>query len=98
MGRPHWSERWAFLAGGGLLLAVGLASVFWKQNPWGLVFLVVGAATLLELRSGETVAARVRHTDVPGTRRWFTSHGSCSVSEPLDDLIALGLLEGPSHD
>ena len=26
-------------------------------------------------------------------RRWFTSFGSCSVTEPLDDLIALGLLE-----
>ena len=28
-------------------------------------------------------------------RRWFTSFGSCSVTEPLDDLVALGLLEGP---
>ncbi|QZY29510.1 hypothetical protein [Nocardioides coralli] len=28
-------------------------------------------------------------------RRWFTSFGSCSVSEPLDDLLALGLLEKP---
>jgi hypothetical protein len=28
-------------------------------------------------------------------RRWFTSFGSCSVSEPLDDLITLGLLEMP---
>ncbi|HEU5036501.1 MAG TPA: hypothetical protein VFT70_05835 [Nocardioides sp.] len=28
-------------------------------------------------------------------RRWFTSFGSCSVSEPLDDLITLGLLETP---
>lgn len=50
VGRPHWSERWAFLAGGGLLLLVGLASVAWKQNPWGLAFLAVGAVTLLELR------------------------------------------------
>jgi hypothetical protein len=30
------------------------------------------------------------------TRRWFTSFGSCSVSEPLDDLITLGLLEAPA--
>jgi hypothetical protein len=29
------------------------------------------------------------------TRRWFTSYGSCSVTEPLDDLLALGLLEAP---
>ena len=27
-------------------------------------------------------------------RRWFTSFGSCSVTEPLDDLIALGLRGG----
>jgi hypothetical protein len=31
--------------------------------------------------------------DLAGARRWFTSFGSCSVSEPLDDLLALGLLE-----
>ncbi len=29
-------------------------------------------------------------------RRWFTSFGSCSVTEPLDDLIALGLVEAPA--
>jgi len=28
-----------------------------------------------------------------GTRRWFTSFGSCSVLEPLEDLANLGLLE-----
>lgn len=55
VGRPHWSERWAFLAGGALLLLVGIASVVWKQNPWGLVFLAVGAATLLELRRSVVV-------------------------------------------
>lgn len=30
------------------------------------------------------------------TRRWFTSFGSCSTSEPLDELITLGLLEAPA--
>ena len=29
-------------------------------------------------------------------RRWFTSFGSCSVTEPLDDLTALGLVEAPA--
>lgn len=29
-------------------------------------------------------------------RRWFTSFGSCSVTEPLDDLISLGLVEAPA--
>jgi hypothetical protein len=33
---------------------------------------------------------------VTRTRRWFTSFGSCSVAEPLDDLIALGLVEAPA--
>ena len=30
------------------------------------------------------------------TRRWFTSFGSCSVAEPRDDLISLGLVEAPA--
>ena len=39
---------------------------------------------------------RAQGDDAMGrTRRWFTSYGSCSVSEPLDDLLALGLLEAP---
>ena len=29
-------------------------------------------------------------------RRWFTSFGSCSVTEPLDDLVSLGLVEVPA--
>ena len=28
----------------------------------------------------------------PGVRTWFTSFGTCSVAEPLDDLVSLGLL------
>jgi hypothetical protein len=31
--------------------------------------------------------------DLVGARRWFTSFGSCSVQEPLDDLVGLGLVE-----
>jgi hypothetical protein len=47
------------------------------------------AAAALEQRDGATLAA----TDLSSARRWFTSFGSCSVTEPLDDLIALGLIE-----
>ena len=32
-------------------------------------------------------------TELSGARRWFTSFGSCSVTEPLDELISTGLLE-----
>lgn len=32
------------------------------------------------------------HDTMARTRRWFTGFGSCSVTEPLDDLHALGLL------
>ena len=46
--------------------------------------------------SSPTKAALARaafDTELAGARRWFTSFGSCSVTEPLDELIALGLLE-----
>ncbi len=49
----------------------------------------------LEQRDGEALAAAAREADLAGARRWFTSFGSCSVQEPLDDLTALGLLEQP---
>lgn len=41
------------------------------------------------------LVALARQSDLAGARRWFTSYGSCSVSEPLDDLLGLGLLEAP---
>jgi hypothetical protein len=50
------------------------------------------AEALLESRDADTLAAYELGT----VRRWFTSFGTCSVSEPLDDLLALGLLEEPS--
>lgn len=46
----------------------------------------------LEQRDGAALAAGARAADLAGARRWFTSFGSCSVSEPLDDLINLGLI------
>jgi hypothetical protein len=42
------------------------------------------------------LVAMARQTDLLGARRWFTSYGSCSVTEPLDDLLGLGLLEAPT--
>jgi hypothetical protein len=49
------------------------------------------ATEALEQRDGAVLAA----TDLSAARRWFTSFGSCSVTDPLDDLIGLGLLEAP---
>ena len=47
-------------------------------------------------RDGDGLAAEARDADLAGARRWFTSFGSCSVREPLDDLVALGLVEPPT--
>ncbi len=46
------------------------------------------AADALEERDGAALAA----ADLSSARRWFTSFGSCSVTEPVDDLVALGLV------
>ncbi len=50
---------------------------------------------VLEHRDGAALADDARAADLAGARRWFTSFGSCSAIEPLDDLLTLGLLEGP---
>ncbi len=52
-------------------------------------------AALLDERDPDTVVAAARAEDLARGRRWFTSFGSCSVRDPLDDLTALGLLETP---
>ncbi|MFC4783051.1 hypothetical protein ACT8ZV_01150 [Nocardioides sp. MAHUQ-72] len=46
----------------------------------------------LEQRDGTALATGARAADLAGARRWFTSFGSCSVSDPLDDLLTLGLI------
>ena len=51
------------------------------------------ATETLEQRDGAALASRLTDPDLAAARRWFTSFGSCSVTEPLDDLISLGLIE-----
>jgi len=47
---------------------------------------------VLNQRDGASLAAVAQ--DLPeSTRNWFTSFGSCSVVEPRDDLVELGLLD-----
>jgi len=52
-------------------------------------------AALLDERDPDALVAAARAEDLVRGRRWFTSFGSCSVREPLDDLTALGLQEEP---
>jgi hypothetical protein len=54
-------------------------------------------ARVLAERDGGRVAARVGalgEAKRVSTRDWFVSFGSCSIAEPIDDLVALGLLTG----
>jgi hypothetical protein len=56
---------------------------------------VAEVAEVLDDRYANDLVALARTSDLAGARRWFTSFGSCSVTEPLDDLLGLGLLEAP---
>ncbi len=51
------------------------------------------AEALLGERDPAPLVKTVLSWDVqPAARRWFTSFGSCSITEPLDELVGLGLL------
>jgi hypothetical protein len=52
-------------------------------------------ARMLDDHYANDLVALARQSDLAGARRWFTSYGSCSVTEPVDDLVGLGLLEVP---
>jgi hypothetical protein len=56
---------------------------------------VAEVAEVLDDRYTNDLVALARTSDLAGARRWFTSFGSCSVPDPLDDLLGLGLLEAP---
>lgn len=50
------------------------------------------AEALLAERDGDVVATRLRALDADAARARFTSFGTCSISDPLTELAALGLL------
>jgi hypothetical protein len=54
---------------------------------------VAEAATTLDLASPAGLITLAFNTHLASARRWFTSFGSCSVTEPLESLVATGLLE-----
>ena len=49
-------------------------------------------AALIEETRDDRVITEAMNTDLASGRRWFTSFGSCSVIEPLESLMATGLL------
>jgi hypothetical protein len=52
-------------------------------------------AAVLDTSDSRDVAGLVAAADpaaLASARRWFTSFGSCSVADPLEDLAGLGLL------
>jgi hypothetical protein len=58
-----------------------------------------GAWVVLEQRDPTAIVDQLRSRtteDLESTRRWFTSFGSCSVLEPHDDLVELGLIDHSS--
>ena len=65
---------------------------------------VAEVAEVLDDHYANDLVALARTSDLAGARRWFTSYGSCSVTEPLDDLVGLGLVvptsstDGGTHD
>ncbi len=52
-----------------------------------------GAVGLLDERDPAVLTTLAAEQDLTRARRWFTSFGSCSVEEPLNDLVSLGLLD-----
>lgn len=60
----------------------------------------VETAQVLAERDADTVAGQVAalgDAKRTSTRDWFVSFGSCSITEPIDDLVTLGLLAGESE-
>ena len=58
-------------------------------------------AAVLEERAADPLFARWQEWGddlVAGTRRWFTSFGSCSVNDPWEDLVELGLVADPGPE
>jgi len=51
-------------------------------------------AAVLDTRDGAALTRDLDADALTSARRWFTSFGSCSVLDPLDDLTKLGLVTG----
>ncbi|MBB5788698.1 hypothetical protein [Jiangella mangrovi] len=58
---------------------------------------VADLARVLSIDDGARLAAAVGGLDAASVRRWFGSYGSCSIAEPLSELIGLGLVSEPGR-
>ena len=82
-----------------------------SQDQHGFVNVLVAVDAALEGASSDELAATLAQRDeavlarqagdideqrARSLRRWFASYGSCSIIEPVDDLVALGLLTPPA--
>jgi hypothetical protein len=56
------------------------------------------AVAMLEETDGSALLAALDDDTLARTRRWFTSFGSCSILEPHDDLVDLGLISVSGAD
>ena len=59
---------------------------------------VSDVAAVLDETDAAALLAAADDTALAGARRWFRSFGSCSVRDPVDDLVGLGIVveqEGP---
>jgi len=76
-----------------------------EPEQHGFLNVLVATATLFDGDGREAAEAVLAERDPaplvktvqswqvqPAARRWFTSFGSCSITEPLDELVGLGLL------
>lgn len=62
---------------------------------------VDGVARILTTTDATTVRESLESAGTAGlvsARRWFVSFGSCSVLEPLEDLVALGLVDAAAEE
>lgn len=50
------------------------------------------AVTVLDERDPQALLSRLDPDTMLRTRKWFTSFGSCSILEPHDDLVELGVI------
>lgn len=81
----HWDPQTGFDHHGFLNVLLATKALFDGAS-------VDDAAGLLAERDADVLVERATDDTVASARRWFTSFGSCSVVEPLEDLQKLGLV------